>query len=62
MVFIFLGKFFFWGGGKRRIDLLSLFINVNEAMEWVLVKSVGKDVHDGGRRQWESYGDGKIKD
>ena len=35
------------GVGKRRIELLSLFIDINEAMEWEVVESVGKDEHEG---------------
>ena len=31
------------GGGKRKIDWISLFINVNEAMDSGLGESVGKD-------------------
>ena len=60
MILIFFAKTW-WGGGNRRVDLLSLFIHVNEDMDWVLVESVGKDEHEGRRRQRQSYGYVKIK-
>ena len=41
MVLIFLTKT--RGGGKRRIGGVALFNNGNEAMNWLLVESVGKD-------------------